>query len=239
MKKKSSFSNNAALLKRLRSAGYPLLSARRRERPHDLIIEISQPELTVAYDCRAGVEYVFSVRVINRSYARLSVQRYGGVMPWRAHLLWPGDPRVYLPEREGYRLESGRTFPYGKVLNHRVRERGELQPGESMEGLLIAYTMFERISFNYLHGDMAQARLFVVDQFGRKHRSDLEILADRSATMQPLSLKPMGSGLYEDDGMGPVVFSQYVPGPVDSPRKKETTIGEEEKAAKKMSSAVN
>jgi hypothetical protein len=201
----------------------------RRERPHDLIIEVSQPELTVAYDGRAGTEYVFSVRVTNHSYVRLTVLRYGAVMPWRGHLLWPGDPRVYTPEREVYRLESGRTFPCDKVLNHHVRERGELKPGESIEGILIAYTMFDRISFDYMHATLAPARLFAVDQFARKHRSDFEILVDRSATMPPMSLKPMGMGLYGDGSVRPVVFSKYVPEPVNSLRKSDPATDGEKK----------
>jgi hypothetical protein len=201
----------------------------RRERPHDLIIEVSQPELTVAYAGRAGTEYVFSVRVTNHSYARLAVQRYGAVMPWRGHLWWPGDPRVYTPEREVYRLESGRTFPCDQVLNHRVGEQGELKPGESMEGILLAYTMFELISFDYMHATMAPARLFAVDQFGRKHRSDFEILVDRSATMRPMSLKPMGMGLYGDGSVRPVVFSKYVPEPVNSLRKSDPATDGEKK----------
>ena len=87
MKKKGSSSNDAALLKRLLAAGCSIPSPVQREQPYDVMIEVSQSELTVAYDVRAGTEYVFSVRVTNHSYARLVVQRYGAVMPWRSHLL--------------------------------------------------------------------------------------------------------------------------------------------------------
>jgi hypothetical protein len=83
------------------------------------------------------------------------------------------------------------------VLNHRVRENGRLEPGESFEGLLLAFTMFDRISSEYLHGETATARVWAIDQYCRKHQAELEILVDRSATMRPLKLRPRGQGLFE------------------------------------------
>jgi hypothetical protein len=163
----------------------------------DLLIEVSKPQVTIAYDMRAGTEYVFGVRITNRSYSLLVVQEVRCRLPWSAQVLFPGDPRSYTPECENYRLQSGRKFRYEDVLNHRVRESGRLEPGKSFEGLLLAYTMFDRISSEYLHGETAIARVSVIDQHFRKHRAELEILIDRTATMRPLKLLPRGRGLFE------------------------------------------
>ncbi len=111
-------------------------------------------------------------------------------------VLFPVDPRSYTLECETYRLEGGRKFRCEDVLNHRVRENGGLEPGQSVEGLLLAYTMFDRISPEYLHGETAIATVWVVDQHCRKHRAELEILIDRSATMWPLKPRPRGQSLF-------------------------------------------
>jgi len=217
MKTKSRSSYDQTLLPRLRAAGWSSASPARPEWLHDLVIQVSKPELTVAYDGRAGTEYVFSVRVTNHSYSSLMVQEFRARFPWRAYLYWPGDPRIYTPEREVYRLESGRNFPCDEVLNHRLGERGVLNSGESMEGLLLAYTMFDRILPDCMHGTTAPVRLFAKDQFGRKHRSEIEISIDRSATMRQMFLRSRGTGLYGDDGgVRPVVFSQPKPEPPNS-----------------------
>lgn len=92
-----------------------------QEQRPDLLIEVSRPQLTIAYDMRAGTEYVFGVRITNQSYASLVLQRFRCRLPWSANVLFPGDPRIYMPERECYRLESGRKFRCEDVLNHRVR----------------------------------------------------------------------------------------------------------------------
>lgn len=187
---------DAALQQRLLAAGCPMPSLTGPESPRDVTIEVSKPEITIAYDMRAGTEYVFGVRITNHSYSRLVLQRFRARLPWVARLYWPGDPRIYTPERKAYRLESGRKFPCNEVLNHRVREHGVLGPGGSSEGVLLAYTMFDRIPFDHPHGTIAPARLFVIDQFGRKHRSEVEILIDRTATMPALASVRRGTGLY-------------------------------------------
>jgi hypothetical protein len=162
----------------------------------DLTIEVTRPELTRAYDMRGGAEYVFAVRITNRSYARLEMHRFSARVSWHARLLWPGDPRIYVPENHVYRLESGRTFPCAEVLNHRVRARGGLEPGESCEGLLLAYNMFHPICRYIMHGSLEPVKLSIVDQYSRRHLSYIEITVDRTATMRPITPR-RGKGLFE------------------------------------------
>ncbi|HEX6504331.1 MAG TPA: hypothetical protein VF011_13895 [Terriglobales bacterium] len=163
----------------------------------DLTFEVTQPELTRAYDRQAGVEYVFAVRITNRSYGRLQVQYFNARVPWRRRLYWPGVPGDSTRERPVYRFESGRTFSPVEVLNHRVRERFRLNPGESWEGLLLAYSVFDSIPKYFLHGELYDVRLSAVDQYGRWHWSYIEMLIDRTATMPALSIRRPGKGLFE------------------------------------------
>jgi hypothetical protein len=195
MRKKSNPSFHLA--RRLVAAGCPMPIEIEQERQPDLTIEVSRPQVTIAYDMRAGAEYVFGVRITNQSYSVLMLQEIRCRLPWRAKVIFPGDPRRYRPECENYRLESGRKFRCEDVLNHRVRENGSLEPGESFEGILLAYTMFDRISFEYLHGETAMAMFWIIDQHCRKHRADLEISIDRSATIRSFKPRPRGQGLFE------------------------------------------
>ena len=109
-----------------------------------------------------------------------------------------------MPEKKVYRLESGREFPCEDVLNHRLCEKGALKPGENMEGVLLAYTMFERIPFAYPHGFTAPARLSVKDQYGRRHWSPIELSIDRRATMPARVFRPRGTGLFDGENRAAV-----------------------------------
>jgi len=118
---------------------------------------------------------------------------------------------VFLPKRFKQCCRSE------EFASRRRLHSGVLSSGESMEGLLLAYTMFDRILPDCMHGTTAPVRLFAKDQFGRKHRSEIEISIDRSATMRQMFLRSRGTGLYGDDGgVRPVVFSQPKPEPPNS-----------------------
>jgi hypothetical protein len=173
------------LLRRLRAAGCPIPSDDERDPLTDVTMEVSRPELTRCYALRAGAEYVFGLRITNHSYGSLVIQRFAGRMHWHARLFWPIDPRIHMPETQVYRLESGRKFPCADVLNHRVSERGILEGGESMEGILLAYSMLHEIPKYYLHDSSVPARLSVIDQYGRRHVSIIDISVDRTANIRP------------------------------------------------------
>lgn len=212
MLRKSNSSNDLALLQRLLAAGCPMPLQADHEPSSDLTIEVSKSKLAVAYDRRASSEYVFPVRITNHSYARLEVHKFRADMPYKRRVFLLADPHPYSPELKGYRLESGRFFPRDEVLNHRVGECGGLGPGESMEGVLLGLQIFCRIPFDYLHGKSVSGTISVVDQFGRKYPSDIEVRVDRSATMRPLIRRPRGTSLFEDAGAPPMDFSLYEPG---------------------------
>lgn len=124
MNKKCDPLSSAATGRRLVAAGCPMPGEIQQERQRDLIIEVSRPQATIAYDMHAGAEYVFGVRITNRSYSCLVLQEFRCRLPWPAQVLLLGDPRSHSPECENYRLESGRKFQCEDVAqSSRSRER--------------------------------------------------------------------------------------------------------------------
>ncbi len=75
----------------------------------------------------------------------------------------------------------------------------EIEPGESREGILLAWSMDTRIPTDYRHDETVPMRIALLDQFGRSHASVIEVRVDRSATMRmPALTKAYGGGLYAD-----------------------------------------
>jgi hypothetical protein len=212
MKTKCGFSSDAAVFRRLLAAGCPMPLQIDDKTPADLTLALSKLELAVAYDRRASSEYVFPLRITNHSYARLQVCGFRAGMQWNRRLFLLAEPQRPSPEVDGYRLQSGRTFPRGEVLNHRIGECGGLAPGESMEGVLLGFQIFGRIPFDYLHGTFAPTTISVFDQFGRSYRSEIEVRIDRSATMRPLLRRPRGAGLFAETDASPMNFSFHQAG---------------------------
>ena len=207
MCKKSSSSHDPALRQRLLAAGCPMPLKIDDQTPSDLTIAVSNNILAVAYDRRASSEYVLPVRITNHSYAHLDMCEFRAGMPWKRRLFLLAEPQPSSLGMEGYRLESGRTFPRGEVLNHRIGECGGLGPGECMEGVLLGLQIFCRIPFDYLHGTIVPAGISVFDQFGRRHRSEIEVRIDRSATMRPFLGRPRGTGLFAETDASLMDFS--------------------------------
>lgn len=203
---------DVALTRRLRAAGCPIPADGQSEAPPDLMIEVARPELTVAYDLRrGGIEFVFALRITNQSYARLTMQGFQASLPWDGVVQWRGDPSIDSPEKTAYRLENGRDFPCDKILNCRIEESGMLEPGESVDGFLLGYILFDLIPCDYIHGSKALVDLYVVDQFERRHKAEIELLIDRTETMRPV--RPAGSRSTLFDGPKPErSFQKYQPG---------------------------
>jgi hypothetical protein len=216
-----------AVVRRLRAAGCPMPSGEKDERPIGLTIEVNRPELTKAYAIRAGAEYVFAVRITNHAYRSLVLQRFTGRMDWPAALIFPVDPRIHMPETQVYRLESGRKFPYTEVLNHYVGERGILDPGKSIEGILLAYTMLREIPKYYSQEWAAPAQLSIIDQFGRRHASFINISVDRTANIRPgMLIQRPRKGLFDTSELkaSSVVAKRWSAPPAFSAESKEPVL---------------
>jgi len=124
MRRKCCSSPDEKLVKRLVAAGRPMPAEIDQELPRDVTVEVTRPDVTVAYDMRAGAEFVFGIRIKNESYTPLVLQVFQCRLPWAAEVFFLGDPRIYTPECQAYRLPSGREFPYDDVIDWRLGEKG-------------------------------------------------------------------------------------------------------------------
>ena len=194
---------NRMLLRRLRAAGCPVPAEDDCSLPPPyLTIEVCNPDQTRAYDFCASSEFVFAVRITNHSYAPLEIQQFKCRLPW---LVAVTLPRIDMKEAEKYRLPSGLEFPCDTVLNHRVAELGKLEPGEHREGLLLAFSPRRRLDAECLHGSVFPAELSIFDQYGRRHRSLVDMVADRTATINRAAFQQRrGKGLFDDGSEGEI-----------------------------------
>jgi hypothetical protein len=190
-----------SMIRRLQAAGCPIPTGLSSESPPDLIVEVARSDITIAYDLRGRIEFVFAVRITNRSYARLRLQGFLASVPWDGNFFWPRDPRIDSPKEKFYRRETGLKFSFDEVLNHRLGQEGEIEPSGHLDGVILAFSMPNPIPWEYRHGSFAPADLGVVDQFERPHWSNIEMLIDRNATMKPT--RPRGSRSTLFDGPKP------------------------------------
>ena len=186
-----------ARIRRLLAVGCPVPAEDDISRAPGLTVEVRNPERTEALDFRAGTEYILDLRIKNTSFARLKVKDLRPFPPWKdENFTWLVDPHVYAPDRKAYVMEeSGRKIPYESVLNHRIRKM-ELEPGDCYEGMLLGWSIWTRISTDYLHRETFPMRIALIDQYGRSHLSVIEVRVDRSATIYMPDFNKKGTGLY-------------------------------------------
>lgn len=187
------------LAQSLRDVGCPMPEDCEDDPMPGLTIVVSRPEITRAYVMRGWVEYVFAVRITNDSYVPREIQKFECRFPWSERLIWLVDPRIYRTEQQPYRLpQSGREFPCKMVLNHRTGRAGSINPEESLEGLLLAFRKCQRFPDECFAGPVIPAELSIVDEYGRRHFSQIEVRVDRTAIINSLKLaRPQGRGLYD------------------------------------------
>jgi hypothetical protein len=192
-----------ARIRRLLAVGCPVPAENDSSRAPELVVEVRNPEQTEAFDFRFSTEFVFDVKITNRSFVPLRVEDLRGLPPWKDNnFTWLGDPRLYTPDQKAYVMESGRKIPYDSVLNHCLRKM-ELEAGDCYEGMLLAWSIWTRVSTDYLHRETFPMRIVLIDQLGRSHPSVIEVRVDRSATIRMPDFSKKGSGLY-----GPSRWSQ-------------------------------
>lgn len=191
------------LIRRLRDAGCPTPEDCEDDPMPGVRIGVGRPEITRVYVMPGWTEYVLALRVTNRSFTRLEVQEFKCRFFWRVQLIGPMAPRIQGPEIRKYRLPgSGKQFPYELVINHRTGRSGSINPGDSLEGILLAFRKAPRVPDECLvHPPVIPAELSVVDQHGREHVSQIEVEVDRTDIIK--SLRPVrrpGQGLYGPSG---------------------------------------
>lgn len=93
-------------------------------------------------------------------------------------------------------MPSGRKFPAKSVLNHRTGLTGAINPGDTINGFLLAFSR-QQIPDEYLDSFIVPAELALADQFGRTHVSEIELEVDRSGTQKPLRQLKRRSSLFD------------------------------------------
>jgi hypothetical protein len=183
------------LVRRLAATGYPVCG---EEDPsaNQLVVEVWDPRETAAYHFPFTTEFILSLKITSASYNRLEITQPRLRPCWKQEdIVILGDPYGHWRIRGFYRMPEGREVPYKSVLNHRLHQ--PFEPGEVREGLLLAASFSSGIPGGYLHGEDWPLTLILVDQFGRRHRSEIDVRVDRSATMPKISLaRPEGAGLF-------------------------------------------
>jgi len=155
-----------------------------------LVTVVTRPEMTKAYVQRCCVEYVFAVTITNNSYGPLEIRKFDCHLPWCEQLIWPRPRPIDLPAKQSYLLpQSGKEFPYQMVLNHRTDRAGLVNPGQTLEGVLLAFRRCEGFPDDGLAGPVIPADLSIVDQNGEEHFSEIEITVDCTAIIDSLKLK--------------------------------------------------
>lgn len=200
----------STLLRRMRSVGCPMPEEDEIEPLPGLTVEVSQPQLTRARDQRRNAEFVFGVRISNNSYNDLAMTKIMCTLPWKARLAWLVDPRLCRTGKGPYRFSSGLEFGRKTVLNHRVGPSCVIKSGAKLDGIFLGVAT-DTIPRYFSCGLKMPVRLLIVDQFGTKHRSGVDILVDRTATALPLQPRPRRSTLY--DPVGYEVFNANRPLP--------------------------
>ena len=121
-------------------------------------------------------------------------------------IVWLEDPVETGAPFNEYRLPGDAAgFPRRAVINHFANVRRKFRRGESVQGLLLAYSL-GAIPNHIRHGESVGARLTVNDQFDCAHSSPVFLWVNRGATMfhrplkktrRPLLASPDGAA-YKD-----------------------------------------
>jgi hypothetical protein len=187
--------------RRLREAGCPMPEDCEASMP-GLAITVSRPEITRINVMRGWAEYVLALRITNRSYVCLELQKFECYFPWPIRLIGPMEGGNGRSEKRTYRLPgSGRTFPYASVLNDRTTGRaGRIDPGDSLEGVLLAFRC-QPFPDECLAGPVISTEVSILDQDGMEHVSEIRVSVDRTAIINSLcQAYRQGRGLYDAYG---------------------------------------
>lgn len=175
-------SQQIAFLSRLETLGIPLDGeAVRRLRKSSRGIVVCQTgyffENEVAeLDC-GGTGLSVSVGIENPSHTVITIDQYWLELPW-TQLSWLEEP----PKKHyGYQMPDPLRYPYARelVLNHRVRRKGKIYPGDLVEGVLLG-TSNEPIPAEYADRQQLRTRLWVFDTRGNSYTCRVLIAVSRT-----------------------------------------------------------
>jgi len=193
MKDKTYDSLNVA--RRIRAAGRPIYIAQDDGSPPSIPSEglrVRQWGGLVesrAIDCGSGTAFIIQL-VITSKLPTFAISAFGLEPPWKNdYLNWLEDPLQIDGASRCYRLgiKDVPEFEREHVINHYADVRHIFASGHSVKGFLLGYG-FDPIPEQFRHGMMIPAFVIVYDQFGREHRSPVELQAVRNCK-QPRVLR--------------------------------------------------
>jgi hypothetical protein len=134
-----------------------------------------------AIDCSGGTAFILNLS-ITINLPKFAISAFRLEPPWeRKFFYWLEDPLEIDGTSRRYRFGSRDLpeFERGQVINHRADVRHVFSSGESLKGFLLGYG-FDSIPEEFRHGMMIPAIVVIYNQFGRDHRSPVELQVVRN-----------------------------------------------------------
>lgn len=178
-----------AIARRIRAAGRPIYIAEddgeARSIPCDglLVRQTGGVMDSQAIDCSGGTAFILNLS-ITINLPKFAISAFRIEPPWQNDsFCWLEDPLQIGGTSRCYRFGSRDLpeFERGQVINHRANATRIFSSGEPLKGFLLGYG-FDAIPEQFRHGMMIPAFVIVYDQFGRDHRSPVELQAVRNRT---------------------------------------------------------
>jgi hypothetical protein len=186
---KSKDYDSVAVARRIRAAGRPIYIAEDdgaapvipcdglRVRQWGSVVE------SRAIDCTNCSAFIINL-VVTANQPKFAISAFSLEVPWKNdHFHWLEDPLQLDGPSRNYRfhLRDVPEFEREHVLNHYADVARVLPCGHSVKGFLLAVGS-DPIPERFGHGTMIPAFVIIYDQFGRDHRSPVELQVVRSRT---------------------------------------------------------
>jgi hypothetical protein len=181
--------DSLAVARRIRAAGRPIYiaedDAEVRGIPCDglRVRQTGGVMESQAIDCSGGTAFILNLS-ITINLPKFAISDFGLEPPWKNDsFYWLEDPHQIDGTSRCYRFGSRDLpeFERGQVINHHADVRRVFSSGESLKGFLLGYG-FDSIPARFRHGTIIPAFVIIYDQFGRNHRSPIELQAVRNHT---------------------------------------------------------
>jgi hypothetical protein len=91
---------------------------------------------------------------------------------------WLFDPAELVPARNTYAYSGTLEYPREMVINHRRRTEGKLNPGDTIEGLLMGKSMAQ-IPEDYFQGQEIEVMLVVRDTTEKRFEAPFKLRIDK------------------------------------------------------------
>jgi hypothetical protein len=128
-----------------------------------------------------GSGYMLGVAIQNDSNRSVRLNEFRLELLWHdGQFRWLSDPFRASPRESNYSFPTPRSieFPRGVVLNHRLGNAGKLNPGGSLEGLLLGAGEAP-IPAEYHDRQTLKMRLFVFDSQSRCSALPFDLCVER------------------------------------------------------------